>query len=64
MYFNEIMKTIQQSVDEAFSKWGKEVVKEVIEVGVVLKAKDCILYFQERSMREHAECASLLYIEN
>lgn len=55
------MKTIHQSVNEAFSKYGRELVREVIEVGVVLKTEDCILYFQNHSMNEHAECASLLY---
>jgi hypothetical protein len=55
------MKTIHDSVNEAFAKFGKELVKEVIEIGVVLKTEDCILYFQNHSMEKHVECASLLY---
>ena len=55
------MKSIHESVNEAFSKYGKEVVKEVIQIGIALKPEDCVLYFQNHSMKEHVECASLLY---
>lgn len=55
------MKSIHQTVNEAFSKYGKEVAREVIEIGVTMMAEDTVLYFQNRAMKEHAECASLMY---
>lgn len=57
------MKTIKVAIEEALKKWGREVLREVITVGVKLRPQETVDHFRSQGMESHAQCAHLIYLE-
>jgi hypothetical protein len=57
------MKRISDAINEAVEKFGREVLIDVIRVGVEKNIDQTVDHFFQRGMTSHEACARLIYLE-